>query len=95
MTAEYAAAASAKGQPWSSARALRCRALVAGDERFDGAASSRPWSEHARTPDAFETARTQLAYGERLRRARNRVRAREQLRAAIETFERLGRRAMG
>ena len=37
---------------------------------------------HAQTPDVFETARTRLAYGERLRRARNRVLAREQLRAA-------------
>jgi DNA-binding CsgD family transcriptional regulator len=44
-------------------------------------------SRHAQTPDAFETARTHLAYGERLRRARNRVLAREQLRAAVETFE--------
>ena len=44
---------------------------------------------HALTPDSFEAARTRLAYGERLRRARNRVRAREQLRAAAEVFERL------
>ena len=29
---------------------------------------------HERTPDVFEAARTRLAYGERLRRARNRVR---------------------
>jgi DNA-binding CsgD family transcriptional regulator len=44
---------------------------------------------HAQTPDSFETARTRLAYGQRLRRARNRVLAREQLRAALDTFERL------
>ena len=44
---------------------------------------------HAQTPDAFETARTQLAYGQRLRRARRRVRARIQLRAALATFEHL------
>ena len=44
---------------------------------------------HALTPDSFEAARTRLAYGERLRRARSRVRAREQLRAAAEVFERL------
>jgi DNA-binding CsgD family transcriptional regulator len=47
-------------------------------------------SQHALTPDSFEAARTRLAYGERLRRARNRVLAREQLRAAAEAFERLG-----
>ncbi len=38
----------------------------------------------------FERARTQLAYGARLRRARRRIDAREQLRAALETFETLG-----
>jgi DNA-binding CsgD family transcriptional regulator len=45
---------------------------------------------HAQTPDVFETARTRFAYGAHLRRARHRVRAREQLRAALEAFERLG-----
>ena len=40
----------------------------------------------------FEAARTRLAYGERLRRARRRGRAREQLREALEDFERLGAR---
>jgi DNA-binding CsgD family transcriptional regulator len=52
----------------------------------------RSLEHHAQTPDAFETARTQLAYGERLRRARNRVLARDQLRAALKTFERLDAR---
>ena len=47
---------------------------------------------HEQTPDAFEAARTRLAYGERLRRARNRLLAREQLRAAADTFERLDAR---
>ena len=45
---------------------------------------------HAQTPDVFERARTQLAYGARLRRARRRIDAREQLRPALETFETLG-----
>jgi len=45
---------------------------------------------HDRTPDAFETGRTHLAYGARLRRERQQVRAREQLRAAMDLFDRLG-----
>ena len=40
----------------------------------------------------FEAGRTRLAYGQRLRRARDRVLAREQLRAAADVFERLGAR---
>jgi len=89
--AEYMAAASAKGQPWPLARALRCQGLVAADD------ACSPYFEealrlHDQTPDVFEAARTRLAYGERLRRARNRVLAREQLRAAADMFERLGAR---
>jgi DNA-binding CsgD family transcriptional regulator len=38
----------------------------------------------------FERARTQLAYSERVRRAKARADAREPLRAALNTFERLG-----
>jgi DNA-binding CsgD family transcriptional regulator len=79
--------AEAKGLPWALARARRCRGLLEDD--FE------PWFRealllHARTPDVFEAARTRLAYGARLRRARQRVRAREELRAALEIFDRLG-----
>jgi DNA-binding CsgD family transcriptional regulator len=56
-------------------------------EHFD-----RALRHHGQTPDAFEKARTQLAYGERLRRARNRVLARAQLREALDVFERLDAR---
>ena len=45
---------------------------------------------HGATLDRFETARTQLAYGEWLRRAARRVDARAQLRAALDDFEDLG-----
>lgn len=87
--AELADAAKAKGQPWSIARALRCAGQLADEPSplFEQALA-----HHARTPDAFEQARTRLAYGERLRRARNRVGAREQLSAAAQTFERLDAR---
>lgn len=88
---EYLAAASAKGQPWALARALRGQGLLAPDPDFT------PYFEqamrlHEQTPDAYEMARTQLAYGGRLRRARNRILAREQLRAATDTFDQLDAR---
>ena len=91
VTARFTAAASAKGQPWPLARAARCQGLLAGDADF-AAHFDRALGLHEQTPDAFETARTRLAYGERLRRARNRVLAREQLRAAADAFELLGAR---
>ncbi len=88
--AQFVAAAEAKGQPWALARAARCQGMLADqfEPHFDEALRL-----HALTPDVFEAARTQLVYGARLRRARQRVRAREQLRAALETFERLGAEA--
>ncbi|HEX3388535.1 MAG TPA: helix-turn-helix transcriptional regulator [Streptosporangiaceae bacterium] len=103
VAARLTAAAQAKGQPWSLARALRCQGMLAGTQTgTDGAraggrggftgAFEEAVALHALTPDSFEAARTRLAYGERLRRARNRVRAREQLRAAAEVFERLDAR---
>jgi DNA-binding CsgD family transcriptional regulator len=89
LAASFLAAATAKGQPWAMARALRGRGLVAeGSEAV--AAFEESLTLHALTPDIFETARTQLAYGARLRRARRRVDAREQLHAALTTFMRLG-----
>jgi DNA-binding CsgD family transcriptional regulator len=87
--ARFAAAAGAKGQPWSLARALRGQGLLADSESGFTVAFEQALAQHALTPDSFEAARTRLAYGERLRRARNRVRAREQLRSAAEVFERL------
>jgi DNA-binding CsgD family transcriptional regulator len=85
----FARAADAKGQPWSRARAARCRLLLA-----EGDDAARAYEEamrlHARTPDLFESARTRLAYGSVLRRDGERVRAREPLRAAVAAFDRLG-----
>jgi DNA-binding CsgD family transcriptional regulator len=87
--ASFGQKAFAKGQPWALARAARCRGLLGRDEEID-----RHFGEalvyHAQTPDAFEMARTLLAYGSRLRRARQRRRAREELRAAIAIFDHLG-----
>ena len=47
---------------------------------------------HEGLPMPFERARTLLCLGERLRRARQRADAREPLKEALETFERLGAR---
>ncbi|MGN9837313.1 LuxR C-terminal-related transcriptional regulator [Nonomuraea sp. H19] len=61
----------------------RCRALLDGDaELFEEALN--------RHGEPFERARTALLYGERLRRAQQPGQARQHLRAALETFERLG-----
>ena len=82
----FAAAAEAKGQPWSLARLARCRGLLTGsDEHFAEALRL-----HARTPDRFEEARTCLCLGEGLRRDRRRAEARDPLRRALETFDALG-----
>jgi DNA-binding CsgD family transcriptional regulator len=73
---------------WGLATAARCRGLLPEsdpDEHFSLAIDL-----HARTPTPFERARTELCLGERLRRSRRRADARVPLRAALETFERLG-----
>ena len=89
--AEFTATAQAKGQPWPMARALRCRGMVAPDSAF-AADFEQAIGLHEQTPDLFEAARTRLAYGQRLRRSRNRVLARDQLRTAVDAFENLGAR---
>jgi DNA-binding CsgD family transcriptional regulator/ABC-type iron transport system FetAB ATPase subunit len=89
ISQEYGTQAKLKGQPWALARAARARGLLADDSEIDEV-FSEALEAHRRTPDLFETARTDLAYGCRLRRARQRVKARECLRRAIDTFEALG-----
>ena len=85
----YERDAAAKAQPWALARAARCRGLLAADDDADRH-FTLALSLHDQTPDVYETGRTRLAYGSRLRRARQRVRSREQLRAAIDAFDHLG-----
>jgi DNA-binding CsgD family transcriptional regulator len=86
---DYLRRAREKGQPWALARAERCRGLVADADSMDEP-FTRALDLHARTPDTFELARTRLCYGERLRRAKRRTQAREQLRGAFEAFGDLG-----
>jgi len=77
------------GRTWAQAVAARCRGLLAPaaeiDTHFQTALS---W--HDRAPLPFARARTELCYGERLRRARRRADGREQLTRASATFHRLG-----
>ena len=85
----YLPKAEAKGRPWALARAARCRGLVGPDTEVDQYFGDA-LDLHERTPDVYETGRTRLAYGGRLRRARKRVRAREQLRRGVDIFDHLG-----
>ncbi|MGI5380083.1 ATP-binding protein [Streptomyces sp. CA-251387] len=81
----FEAWAQAGGQPWARAVAHRCRALVDGREE-DYVQAVRLHGQGGRP---FERARTELLYGEWLRRARRRSEARASLRSALEIFERL------
>jgi DNA-binding CsgD family transcriptional regulator len=87
--ARHEESARIKGQPWALARAARARGLLASDGELANA-FDEALALHEQTPDDYEAARTRLAYGARLRRTGLRVRAREELRAAIETFDALG-----
>ena len=85
----YADKAREKGQPWAMARAARGLALTA-DAQSQTGQFEQALALHAGAVDAYEEARTQLAFGASLRRRRRRVAARPHLRAALSTFERLG-----
>jgi DNA-binding CsgD family transcriptional regulator len=86
---EHLAAVERKGQPWSLARAVRVRALLAEPSELSGLLA-QALELHGRTLDRFEEARTRLVVGQLLRRNRRRVAARDQLRPALAAFERLG-----
>jgi DNA-binding CsgD family transcriptional regulator len=84
----FAGQAQRTGRTWALAAASRCRGLLADDGDYDEAfAEAFEWHEHTRTP--FEKARTELCYGERLRRDKRRADAREPLESALRTFEKL------
>jgi DNA-binding CsgD family transcriptional regulator len=68
----------------------RCRAMLADDPADAENLFHRALDHHSRGVNPYEHARTQVAYGERLRRERRRIEARTQLRAALDAFEGLG-----
>ena len=81
--------AAAAGSQEVLAQLARCRGLAGPDEeaadRFEEALAL-----HDGQGRPFDLARTELAYGEALRRAKRRGEARTHLRSALETFQRLG-----
>jgi DNA-binding CsgD family transcriptional regulator len=77
------------GRALAHAGLERCRGLIAGDEAVDTHFErALEWHEGVRCP--CEQARTELCFGERLRRAGRRSEARAPLRRALEAFELLG-----
>jgi len=85
----YLAWAGSSGAPEAQALAARARALLAAGAAADDL-YRQALAAHATTDRLLDRARTALLYGEFLRRERRRVDAREPLRLALETFERLG-----
>jgi DNA-binding CsgD family transcriptional regulator len=79
--------AAGTGNPSAVALVEHGRALLADEpeKHFETALMA-----HADSPRLPDRAKTHLAYGEHLRRARRRVDAREHLRAALALFEQLG-----
>jgi len=77
------------GHTWALAACARARGLLAPEDAFQ-----HPFKEalelHDLTPTPFERARTQLCFGERLRRSGRRREARELLRRALDTFKQMG-----
>ena len=79
--------------PWGEASAGRCEGLILTAERdFEAAiaAHERALVVHERLPQPFDLARTSLAYGAVLRRARKRRAARAALEQALAILDELG-----
>jgi AAA ATPase domain len=82
--------ADATAAPWARAVALHGHALLCEEESEAERIFLAARDVHEQATRPFERARTELAFGEFLRRTRRRVAAREHLRAALDRFERLG-----
>jgi DNA-binding CsgD family transcriptional regulator len=87
LLSEYAPRGGA--EPWPQVAAARCHAMLADDGHMIGAFRDA-LAVRACGTMPFERARTQLSFGERLRRARQRTQSRIHLHDALEAFERLG-----
>lgn len=89
VTAAYAEWADRSGQSWAQALAARCQAMVADGDEAE-AYYRRALTLHGRNGRPFDRARTELGFGELLRRRRSRGAARVMLQSAWEAFDRLG-----
>ncbi|MBM7808249.1 DNA-binding CsgD family transcriptional regulator [Geodermatophilus bullaregiensis] len=87
---ELDAFATGTGAPSARAAVEHGRALLAGDGAAAEEHFRRALAAHGRSLRLPDRARTHLALGEHLRRARRRVDAREHLRAALALFDDLG-----
>ncbi|MEU3459499.1 AAA family ATPase [Streptomyces sp. NPDC006733] len=87
---QFAQWADASELAWADAVLHRCRALVEPDWGTAHELFGRAVRLHADSGRPWEAARTRLLFGERLRRERHKTDARLHLRAAMDTFERLG-----
>ena len=77
------------GGTWAPAAVARCEGLLAPADAFEHH-FERALELHAQGRQPFEHGRTALLYGERLRRGRQRARARDPLRTALDLFAALG-----
>ncbi|MFF4424654.1 LuxR C-terminal-related transcriptional regulator [Streptomyces sp. NPDC001549] len=84
--------AGAARQPAALALARRCRALTGPDGEAESHFTAALHLHGTGTVQPFERARTELLYGEWLRRERRRTDARGHLRSALEAFDGLGAR---
>jgi DNA-binding CsgD family transcriptional regulator len=78
--------AEATGRPWALATVAFGRAMTAGPHDAEPL-FHEALRQHALARRPLDTARTELAYGEWLRRNQRRVDARQHLRQALETFQ--------
>jgi DNA-binding CsgD family transcriptional regulator len=90
---DFAPLAAASGSPWALGVTARGQALLAGDDPGAGEDYQQSIKYLQDTPVVLTLARSRLVYGEWLRRQRRRRAARDQLRTALDDFERMGARA--
>lgn len=87
LTDRYADVVSPAGPPLTVALLERCRLVTAASESDAAAAFDAAMQAHRPADDPFESARTRLLFGSRLRRTGERVAARTHLEASRAAFE--------